>query len=268
MPDWHDNSITSRSMRRQMPFRVLLPVGYASWGLSYPVVYLLHGLFGSFKNWTELTNIASLPRDEFIIVMPEGENGWYTDGRSGTDNYESYFIRELVPAVDAEYRTIANDRGRGVAGLSMGGYGAFKFALKYPQLFDFAGSVSGAFDAPFWSDESTGPNWDEYAESIGRIFGDAASVTRSENRIDALASAAVETGKARIPFLYFDCGEDDPFIAANKKLAGFFAAASLEHEFQSLAGGHDWTYWNERLPNLLELAGRRLSKPATAKSEQ
>src|SRR5260221_6906184 len=138
-----DGVLKSSLTRKNVLYRVLLPAGYEKGEANYPVLFLLHGLFGSFENWTELTSlgryIQNLP---LIVVMPDGGDGWYTDS-ADVDANESYLIDELIPTVDRAFRTIPNRSSRAIAGNSMGGYGAFKFALKYPGLFCLAGSFSG-----------------------------------------------------------------------------------------------------------------------------
>ena len=95
------NKITSLSLQREVEYAVLLPAGYETSDLAYPVLYLLHGLFGSYQNWCELTNIDELARDlNLIIVRPDGNDGWYTDSESTPeDRYESFFINDLLPEV-------------------------------------------------------------------------------------------------------------------------------------------------------------------------
>lgn len=258
MPLWQNGILDSKLTKRQMPFRILLPEDYSNPQSRFPVLYLLHGLFGSFENWTDLTCIAENPaRQGLIIVMPEGENGWYTDGNNSEDRYESYLISELILKVDEEFRTIPNAKGRAIAGLSMGGYGALKFALKFPRLFEFAASISGAFDAPKWCDELQ----EEFRESISRIYGDAVSRIRADNDLSLITKNLSDSEIDNLPFLYFDCGVNDSFLAANEKLSGLFARAGVNHEFYALPGGHDWDYWDKRSVFLLDLAFRRLSKP-------
>ncbi|MEP6789522.1 MAG: alpha/beta hydrolase family protein [Acidobacteriota bacterium] len=263
MPAWHEGIIKSDLMRREMPYRVLPPQNYNSSVLSFSTLYLLHGLFGSFENWTTLIELESYAaRHRLIIIMPEGENGWYTDGMNADDKYESYLIRELVPEIDAQFRTIANAGGRGIAGLSMGGFGAFKFALQYPSMFKFAASVSGAFEVTRWSDTSQTAAWDEFGPPISRIFGDAGSAIRQANDLKNLVNGLSEIEAAKLPFLYFDCGRDDDFIGANIRFDELLTKRGIVHRFQALAGGHDWEYWNERSKDLVEMAGELLSKPA------
>jgi S-formylglutathione hydrolase FrmB len=140
---------------KTLPYNVILPRDYhTSRTTRYPVLYLLHGLDGHYDNWTTKTNVADYAsRYRMIVVTPEGNDGWYTDSATiPGDKYESYFLKELIPDVQKRYRTIESRYGRGVAGLSMGGYGAFKFGLKSPATFAFAASISGGLDVASWTE--------------------------------------------------------------------------------------------------------------------
>ncbi len=136
----------SKLVNATLPYNVILPPDYrASSATRYPVLYLLHGFGGHYSDWVTRTNVADYAAQyRMIVVMPEGQNGWYTD-RAGvaTDKYESYILKELIPDVQKRYRTIEARYGRAVAGLSMGGFGALKFGLKSPDTFVFVGSLSG-----------------------------------------------------------------------------------------------------------------------------
>src|SRR5712692_4862686 len=137
----------SKLVNATLPYNVILPVNYrASRTTRYPVLYLLHGHGGHYTDWLTRTNVADYAAQyRMIVVMPEGNNSWYVDAAGSTDKYESYVLQELIPDVDSRYRTIQSRYGRAAAGLSMGGYGAIKYGLKYPNTFAFAGSMSGAF---------------------------------------------------------------------------------------------------------------------------
>ena len=131
-----------------LPYNVILPADYdKSRTTRYPVLYLLHGLMGHYPDWVSRSNVADYAaRYRLIVVMPEGNDSWYTNSVTvATDKYETYILDELIPDVQQRYRTIAARYGRAIAGLSMGGYGAIKFGLKSPQTFVFAASMSGAF---------------------------------------------------------------------------------------------------------------------------
>ncbi len=130
-------ALDSKLMGRLMLYRVILPNGLPTVGETQPrlaVVYLLHGLTGHYTNWIDKTKLVEYAaQHKFIIVTPEGDNGWYSDSVSvANDKYESYIVKELIPDVDKKFNTIADREHRVIAGLSMGGYGALKFGLKYP----------------------------------------------------------------------------------------------------------------------------------------
>src|SRR6266480_7310999 len=141
----------SKLVNATLPYNVVLPPDYRTSSTTrYPVLYLLHGLTGHYSDWLTKTNVADYAAQyRMIVVMPEGKDGWYTDSATvPNDKYESYILRELIPDVEKHYRTIETRFGRGVAGLSMGGYGALKFGLKSPGTFMFAASLSGALAEP------------------------------------------------------------------------------------------------------------------------
>lgn len=253
MPAWNDEFITNENAGSDSPYRILLPPDYQAGSRYYPTLYLLHGLFGSFENWTELAKLE--PVSNLIIVMPEGGDGWYCDTADRGEMHESRVVRDLVPEIDTRYRTIASREARSIAGNSMGGYGALKIALKFRQLFGFAASFSGAFEAANWDDQfPPSENWDEYRPSITRIFGSAGSRTRTENDLYRLAA---ETKGTDVPYIYFDCGISDPFLAANRRLANELRNSGVVHEFRILSGGHDWDYWTTRGSFLTGLVSER-----------
>jgi S-formylglutathione hydrolase FrmB len=257
MSDLIDGVLTSSLIHKEVRYRIIVPGNYGGKKGRYPVLYLLHGLFGSFENWSELTRLREYASGySLMIVMPEGGDNWYTDQGSGED-HESYLIRELMPAVEEGFRTIATRGGRAIAGNSMGGYGAFKIALKYPKMFGFAASFSGAFDAPTLSGSSGAGNWSELGPSLTKVFGGDRPWIRTENDLKYLASKASRP----LPSFYFDCGLEDEFIMANRGLARAFTELGVEHEYHEFAGGHDWTYWDLRIESLLRLASERLDQP-------
>jgi S-formylglutathione hydrolase FrmB len=242
---------------REMPYRIPLPDEYENTAERYPVLYLLHGLFGSFENWDELGGLeATVGAHKLIVVMPEGEDGWYCDGINDGDRYEQYIVRDLIEHCDRNYRTKSEKHCRAIAGNSMGGFGAVKFALKFPQLFDFAYSSSGAFAVTKWNEENQPPQWEEYRNSVTRIFGNKNSRTRSDNDVFDLADTANATN---LPEFYFDCGTDDKFREANIALAEQFRKHSISCTLELVSGGHDWDYWSNQLAQIIKITKKRLS---------
>src|SRR5213595_3866915 len=162
----------SKLVNATLPYNVILPPDYrTSSRTRYPVLYLLHGLTGHYSDWLTKTNVADYAAQyRMIVVMPEGKDGWYTDSATvPNDKYESYVLKELIPDVQKRYRTIETRFGRGVAGLSMGGYGALKFGLKSPESFTFAASLSGVLGPATWTDDDW-KNLKSIRDSVLAVF--------------------------------------------------------------------------------------------------
>ncbi|HYH85252.1 MAG TPA: alpha/beta hydrolase family protein [Pyrinomonadaceae bacterium] len=249
--------LRSALVGKSLPYSVVLPPGYGlftSRATRYSVVYFLHGWGGRYDSWLKSTSLARYAAEhQLIVVTPEGANGWWTDGASGaSDKFESYILQELIPEVDRRFRTIANRRGRGVAGLSMGGYGALKFGFKHPDVFALAASTSGALDAAARTD-------DDY--SIMQTFGEPSSVTRAENDLVRLAREYPEARRGLLPYLYFDCGEKDPWFNVNRDFAALLTERGIPHEYRQIPGDHIWPYWDRQAREIVRLASDILAPP-------
>ena len=239
----------SASLNRDMHYLVLLPRDYAKG--RFPVLYLLHGLYGDYKNWDTRTHLEgaaeSLP---LLIVMPDADDSWYANsaGRPG-DKFEDYIAKDLISEIDEKYRTIRRRRARAVAGLSMGGYGAVKFALKYPGLFAFAGSLSGAFNAAQNLDDLR----PEFRAKLLEVFGNRGNPTRSKNDVFQLLVNSND-----VPYFYLACGREDFFLDTNRALAAQLSKQKIPYEYHETPGGHTWAYWDEALVPLLHAVSHTL----------
>jgi S-formylglutathione hydrolase FrmB len=129
-----------------MHYRVLLPAAYEAGG-RFPALYLLHGLYGDYMNWDTRTRLEEYAKaTNVIVVMPDADDWWYTNSATvPADKFEDYIAKDLISQIDKTFRTLRDRHARAIAGLSMGGYASVKFGLKYPDLFVFVGSLSGAF---------------------------------------------------------------------------------------------------------------------------
>ena len=256
------NSLKSKLMSREMPYRVILPASYLAYpsahGPRYSVIYLLHGLTGHFDNWTEKTKLAEFAAaHKFIIVTPEGDNGWYTDSVSvANDKYESYIVKELIPEIDKTFRTIADRDHRAIAGLSMGGYGSIKFGLKYPEIFSLAGSFSGALGAAGYSEA----NASRIGKAMDAIYGPMESETRKANDIFRMIREISPEKMNAMPFLYIDCGTEDFLFKNNQDFVTLLVEKKVPHEYRQLPGAHNWVFWNSQVKEFLEVAENRLKK--------
>ncbi len=250
----------SKLVNTTLPYNVILPPGYrAATTKRYPVLYLLHGWGGHYTDWLTRTNVADYAAQyRMIIVMPEGNDSWYVDGAAGIDDkYESYILKELMPDVDKRYRTIQSRYGRAIAGLSMGGYGAIKYGLKYPGTFAFAGSMSGAFGVTRYTDKEMGGS---NLAPFMKTFGPAGSETRKANDVFEIARALTPARVASLPYFYFDCGTEDAaqHFDRNRELSELFLEKKIPHEYRELPGNHSWQYWDQQVPEVLKIAAEKL----------
>ena len=235
---------------------VVLPPGYASHpGRRYPVLYLLHGFPGEpaqFLNVgqvasAEATLVAAGQMQPVILVMPSGSRSLLADeewvnGISKGNAWETFVARDLVTSIDARYRTIASASGRGIAGLSEGGYGALNIGLHHPGEFSLLESWSGYMTA----------------DNIAAIFGHDASVPAYNSPATRITSVAGQV-RARHTYIWFYCGAGDPLAAQNRVFAGTLTALGIGHQFFEVPGTHNWRLWRGQMPQALITASEHLS---------
>ncbi len=253
----------SKLTNATLPYNVILPADYrASSVTRYPVLYLLHGFGGHYSDWATRTNVADYAAPyRMIVVMPEGNNGWYTDSTGvATDKYESYILKELIPDVQKRYRTIEARYGRAVAGLSMGGYGSLKFGLKSPDTFVFVGSLSGALAAATWTEDDL-KNLKAIRDSVFTVFGPTGSDVRKANDIYEITRGLSAARVAALPYIYLDCGTEDFLISLNQQFAALLREKKIPHEYRELPGDHNWAYWDQQIPEVLRIAAQKMRLP-------
>lgn len=257
--------LASTLLNRTVNYDVILPPGYDENNWRYPVLFLLQGLGGHYDSWVIATNVATFAaKRKLIIVTPEGNDGWWTDSATDkNDKYESYIINELLPLIDKNYRTLPFKKYHGVAGLSMGGYGSLKFAVKYPDKFAFAGSLSGALDAATAVESQnqqpwTPAMWAFCKPSLMKVFGAAGSSTRVANDLMKMYRDYPPEKITDLPYIYSDCGVEDPFFPVNLEFAAILRERKIPHEFRERPGTHTWYYWNEQIADVLRIAERTM----------
>lgn len=227
-------STFSNAMHKTIKAVVITPNNYGK-NKPCPVVYLLHGYSGNYADW--ITKVPSLTSYSdvynLIIVCPDGDyNSWYFDSPvDSTRRYETYISKELVGWIDEHYATLANAKGRAIAGLSMGGHGALYLAFRHQDVFGAAGSMSGGVDLqPFPA------NWD-IAQKLG-----AYTDYPERWKFNSVINLTYLIENKQYPLL-FDCGTEDFFYPVNKKLHEKLLAANIPHDFISRPGSHNWDYW-------------------------
>ena len=228
---------------------VILPEGKAPG--PFPVFYLLHGLSDDHTAWLRRSNVERyVERWPMIVVMPNGERSFYTDSLTNPRAaFETFMMRDLIGTVDRMFRTIPTREGRVIGGLSMGGYGALKLALKHPDTFRAAVSHSGAVafaSKPFGQDAAWKAEWEA-------IFGDDAPGGPED--IYALLEDA---DRSTLPALRIDCGVSDFLIEDNRELHALLKRLGIPHEYAEYPGGHEWSYWDTHVQDAIAFFGREL----------
>ena len=299
------DSFRSQALGKRKHVLVWLPPSYEQSRRRYPVAYYLHGAFGDETNWTKLGHldgtldsltVAGMP--EMIVVMPDGDDSWYTTWNFLGDepgcrrahaapntepadsycvpwpHYDDYIARDLVAYIDRTYRTLADRQHRGIAGLSMGGYGAVMFALEYPTVFGAAASHSGVLAPLVGLPHTRGDSVPRYATAVdsarlnyGALWGTlrlalgkdtAAWYARDPARAATRLAAAHPDLRPR---LRIDCGSDDPYLAQNRAFKAALDSLGWPVEYTEWPGSHSWDYWRRHSVESLNWLSHLLSMP-------
>ena len=224
----------SEAMHKEVKAVVITPGDYNK-ARKYPVLYLLHGYSGNYRDWvTKDTALAQLT-DEYhmIIVCPDGAfASWYFDSPVlSNSRYETYISTELVKWIDKHYATLATRTGRAITGLSMGGHGALFLAFRHNNIFGAAGSMSGGVDLrPFPQSFGLDQVLGSYSEHPERW---------EQNSVINLLYLITPN----LLDLTIDCGADDFFSLYNNKLHEKLLEMKIPHDYTVRPGGHTWDYW-------------------------
>lgn len=243
----------SEALQKATSATVILPESDLS--APFATFYLLHGLSDDQSIWQRRTSIeryvANLP---LIVVMPDGGRGFYCDAKEGAA-YETALVRDLVNYIDAVFQTKATREGRCIGGLSMGGYGAVKLALKFPHLFSSAVSHSGALAFAHQALPKDPEN--AFATEFRRIIGD--NPEGGENDCFALAE---KLAPAERPKIRIDCGTDDFLIESNRAFHAHLKAIGCAHEYEEFPGAHTWDYWDVHVQEAIAFHAKNLGLSA------
>jgi enterochelin esterase-like enzyme len=258
--------MSSAILGRNVAYAVYLPPDYATSTRRYPVVYLLHGYTDNESGWIQFGEvnlaadraIAEREMPPMIIVMPDGGVSWYINDLAGKVRYEDMFVQELIPHIDATYRTRASREFRGIAGLSMGGWGTLVHSLRHPELF----AACAAFSAAVWPDEEIlGMKQDTWDKVVGPVLGVGLvgrdRLTPGFRKVSPLdlARSLPEDSLKNVRY-YIDCGDDDFLIKGNCALHLLLTDRKIPHEFRVRDGGHTWSYWRTGIVDGLKFIGQ------------
>jgi S-formylglutathione hydrolase FrmB len=252
-------SVKSKILNRNVGYCALLPPSYdTSKTKKYPVLYYLHGLGDNQQMFLHAGGLNLVEDEweraqigEFLIVTPEGGRTFYINSRDGRERYEDFFIREFMPYIESHYRIERGRKFRGIAGISMGGYGALHLAFRHPTLFNAVSAGSAAIIENL-------PNiklQDSQQAAVRRIFSGAfgnpvdPAFVKRESPL-TIARTFHPSGLK----IYFDCGKEDDygFYRGAAALDKILTARHIPHEYHLYPGGHNWMYFAGHIPASLE----------------
>jgi len=246
-----DVNFYSAALERQMSYRVFLPEKLVP-GQKLPVVYLLHGNGGDYRNWSNYSDVALYAAPTrvsggLILVMADGGSSYFMNAAGKPeDRYENYLVRDLIGDVEARFPAAMSRENRAIVGVSMGGFAAAKLALSRPELFVFAGAIRPAIDVP--SRRFSLRRWGQSIR-FRSIFGPDGSESRRKSDPFVLVGSA---DPAQAPYLYLTAGDREPLLEPNRRFAARLKDRGFSYEFHSKPGGHDWDEWDSQLPGCFE----------------
>lgn len=258
-------TVKSSILARNVAYSVYLPADYETSERTYPVVYLLHGYTDDNTGWLQFGEvnryadkaIAEGAIPPMIIVMPDADSSWYINSYDGKEKFEDFFIKEFMPSIEKSFRIKAEKKYRGIAGLSMGGYGTLMYSLKHPELFVAAAPLSAAV----WDDAAIAAFPDNnYERTLGQLYGRGLKGKDRLNNAWYANSALkiVETKSAedlkKVKY-WIDCGDDDFLTKGNALLHIALVEKGVPHEFRMRDGAHNWTYWRTGITDALSFIG-------------
>lgn len=242
----------SQSLQIQTTANVLLPepqVMSQRGGKPLQALYLLHGLSDDHTMWTRQTRLEQYARQYRVaVVMPAANRSFYTDMAHGARYFT--FVSEELPAVMERYLPLsAARRDRFAAGLSMGGYGALKLGLRFPDRYCAVASLSGALEMEKAYDDGMGQA-PEFLRELDDIFGGRDSLAAGKDNLSRLAAELARTPE-KAPRMYVACGTEDFLIQANDSFVRSFGG-SLPIEYHTEPGAHTWQFWDRHIERVLQ----------------
>ena len=264
------SALNSRILKQVVHYCVYLPAGYDASAADhppqrYPVLYFLHGLGDNEQTlfntggWTLLDDLRRQHKmGDFLIVAPEGRRSFYINSAAGSVRYSDFFLQEFLPRIESKYRIRPGRAGRALSGISMGGYGALRFAFAHPELFSAASAQSAALitESPRTLDSASNTGA-PLAGVLAPVFGKPIIVAHwNENSPFLLAKRnALALRKMSI---YFNCGQDDNygFEKGAAALHDELQKEGVKHEYHAYPGDHSLTYFLSHFAEVMEFHSR------------
>jgi len=260
------SALNSTILKRAVRYCVFIPSGYDAGATQkpprrYPVLYFLHGLgdneqtlFNS-GGWTLLDGLRSQHKmGDFLIAAPEGRRSFYINSADGSERYSDFFLQEFMPRIESKYRVHSGRAGRAITGISMGGYGAFRFAFARPELFSAASAQSAALitEAPrqLNAASNAGP---PLLAALSPVFGNPIAERHWSDNNPLLLAKRNARGVAKLA-IYFNCGQEDNYgfekgaAALDRELSD----EHIKHEYHAYPGDHTISYFLSHFSEVME----------------
>lgn len=259
------NALNSRVLKYPVHYCVYLPASYDAGATKnpphrYPVLYFLHGLgdneqtlFNS-GGWTLLDDLRQRHTiGDFLIVAPEGRRGFYINSADGSVRYSDFFLQEFIPLIESKYRVSSGRKNRAISGISMGGYGALRFAFSHPEMFSAVSAQSAALitESPEELD-SAARSGAPLGKVLAAVFGNPINVSHWKNNSPSVL-AQRNAAALRKMAIYFNCGQDDNygFEKGAAALHDQLQKEGVKHEYRAYPGDHSLAYFLSHFEEVL-----------------
>jgi len=260
------NALKSSILGQTVHYCVMLPPGYdtATAGRSprrYPVLYFLHGLGDDeqslFKSggWGLIEDLRQQKKiSDFLVVAPEGKSSFYINSADGRVRYSDFFLSEFIPYIESHYAIRGERAARAITGISMGGYGALRFAFAHPELFSSVSAQSAALITESPQLPETGYRTTPLSGMSGAVFGNPVDVRHwNQNSPFVLAKQNRTLIRTTGLSIYFNCGTEDEFgfDKGAGELHRQLQAEGIRHEYHLYPGNHGAAYFMAHLGETL-----------------
>lgn len=260
------DALKSHILADTVHYCVLLPPGYDSAPANhssqrYPVLYFLHGLGENeqtlFKTggWNLIEDLRQQHKiGDFLIVTPEARASFYVNSADGKVRYSDFFLQEFIPYIEAKYRIQRERKARAISGISMGGYGALRFAFAYPNMFSAVSAQSAALitDSPQELNAALRSGTPR-GRLLGSVFGNPIDVRHWKENDPISLARKNKVGIAKLA-IDFNCGQEDEygFETGATALDRLLQEEHIKHEFHLYPGGHSASYFAAHLGEVME----------------
>jgi S-formylglutathione hydrolase FrmB len=269
------NSLQSHILKRTVHYCVQVPGNYdkpdaAGQARKFPVLYYLHGLgdneqsFSRSGGWTLIEDLRAQGKiGDFLVAAPEGFASFYINAADGSERYSDFFLREFVPSIEKKYRVLPGREARAVTGISMGGFGAFRFAFAYPEMFSAVSAQSAALilETPEQLNALAQERAPDAQDFFAPLLGNPIDIKHWKAN-DPFTLARKNKAALKQTAIYFNCGQSDDYgfergaAALDKQLF----SEGISHEYHPYPGGHSMTYFLAHLGEVIEFHSRAFAK--------